>query len=54
MDREMTSLMGLPQSLHDADIEFEFPTFEGSAHRSSALRMQVRLSQTIARINRGK
>jgi proline utilization trans-activator len=53
MDREMTSLMGLPQSVYDADVNAEFPVFAGSNQRLSALRMQVKLSQAIAKINRG-
>ncbi|KAI5465278.1 hypothetical protein BGZ63DRAFT_500398 [Mariannaea sp. PMI_226] len=53
LDREMTSLMGLPQSIHDDDVHPTLPSFAGSAHRVSALHMQIRFAQTIAAINRG-
>lgn len=54
LDREMTSLMGLPQSIHDEDMCPQLPTFAGSMQRAAALGMQVKLSRTIAAINSGK
>lgn len=54
LDREMTSLMGLPQSINDDDVHPSLPHFSGSSHRVTALNMQIRLSRTIAAINRGK
>lgn len=54
LDREMTSLMGLPQSINDDDVHPSLPHFSGSSHRIAALNMQIRLSRTIAAINRGK
>ncbi|EKG14254.1 hypothetical protein MPH_08544 [Macrophomina phaseolina MS6] len=53
LDREMTSLMGLPQSIHDDDVHPALPTFSGSVQRTAALNMQIKLSRAIARINRG-
>lgn len=53
LDREMTSLMGLPQSIHDDDVHPDLPTFSGSIQRTAALSMQIKLSRAIARINRG-
>ncbi|KAL6404324.1 positive activator of transcription [Ilyonectria robusta] len=53
LDREMTSLMGLPQSINDDDVHPSLPHFSGSSHRIAALNMQIRLSRTIAAINRG-
>ncbi|KAM6509783.1 hypothetical protein FALCPG4_017428 [Fusarium falciforme] len=53
LDREMTSLMGLPQTIHDDDVHPQLPHFSGSTHRVAALHMQIRLCRTIASINRG-
>ncbi|KPM41163.1 hypothetical protein AK830_g5425 [Neonectria ditissima] len=53
LDREMTSLMGLPQSVHDDDVHPQLPHFSGSSHRVAALNMQIQFSRTIAAINRG-
>lgn len=54
LDREMTSLMGLPQAIHDEDMCPQLPCFSGSIQRSAALGMQVKLSRMIAAINGGK
>ncbi|KAL9561530.1 hypothetical protein ACKAV7_014377 [Fusarium commune] len=53
LDREMTSLMGLPQSVHDDDIHHQLPHFDGSTQRVAALHMQIRLCRTIASVGRG-
>ena len=52
LDREMTSLMGLPQSIHDEDVHPQAPSFSGSRPRSTAFCMQISLSRVIANINR--
>ncbi|OTB00471.1 hypothetical protein M426DRAFT_15414 [Hypoxylon sp. CI-4A] len=52
LDREMTSLLGLPQSVIDDDIHPQLPNFGGSIQRSAALDMQIKLSRLIATINR--
>ncbi|CAI6090487.1 unnamed protein product [Clonostachys chloroleuca] len=52
LDREMTSLLGLPQSINDRDIYPELPKFEESHHRRAALEMEIRLSRVIATINK--
>ena len=54
MDREMTSLMGIPPSISNEDVYYNLPSFSGSVQRQSALRMQIRVSHSIARITRGK
>lgn len=54
VDREMTLLMSLPQSINDDDVQSELPSFLGSPQWTPALRMQTRLSQTIATIGRGE
>ncbi|KAF5670057.1 positive activator of transcription [Fusarium heterosporum] len=53
LDREMTSLMGLPQSLLDDDIHPQLPHFDGSTQRVAALHMQIRLCRSIASVGRG-
>jgi hypothetical protein len=53
LDREMTSLMGLPQSVHDDDIHPALPHFGGSTQRVAALHMQIRLCRSIASVGRG-
>ncbi|KAM0351111.1 hypothetical protein ACHAPU_002895 [Fusarium lateritium] len=53
LDREMTSLMGLPQSVHDDDIHPQLPHFDGSSQRVAALHMQIRLCRSIASVGRG-
>ncbi|KAK7416873.1 hypothetical protein QQX98_004931 [Neonectria punicea] len=53
LDREMTSSMGLPQSVHDDDVHPQLPHFSGSSHRVAALNMQIQFSRTITAINRG-
>lgn len=53
LDREMTSLMGLPQSVHDDDIHPALPHYGGSTQRVAALHMQIRLCRSIASVGRG-
>ncbi|WQF82117.1 hypothetical protein CDEST_07131 [Colletotrichum destructivum] len=52
LDREMTSLFGLPPSIHDDYVLCQLPTYSGSVQRTAALRMRVRLSGVIGSINR--
>jgi hypothetical protein len=47
----MTSLMGLPQSIHDSQIHHQLPSFPGSPQKVVALSMQIRMCQIIAEIN---
>lgn len=54
LDRQMTSLMGLPQTLRDEDISCQLPEFAGSAQRAAALDMQIRLARIYADISRSK
>lgn len=54
LDRQMTSLMGLPQSIRDDDISCQLPTFAGSAQRTAALNMQIKLARVYAEIARSK
>ncbi|KAG6369011.1 hypothetical protein INS49_003230 [Diaporthe citri] len=52
LDREMTAVAGLPQSIEIQDVYCQLPAFSGSVTRISALKMQLKLSQLIADINR--
>jgi len=53
LDREMTSLMGLPQSVRDEDVHTQLPTFQGDPFRTAAFIMRTKLSHFIASIDRG-
>ncbi|KAF4482885.1 putative transcriptional regulatory protein [Colletotrichum fructicola] len=52
LDREMTSLFGLPPSIHDDYVQCQLPTYSGSSQRTAALRMRIKLSEVIGSINR--
>ena len=54
LDRETTSLMGLPISIHDDDVDCPLPDFGGSAQQVAALDMQVRLGRILANINKSE
>lgn len=54
LDREMTSLMGIPSSVHNDDIDCPLPTFAGSTQRVATLHMQVKLYQILTNINKSK
>ncbi|KAH8156977.1 hypothetical protein CIB48_g11271 [Xylaria polymorpha] len=51
LDREMTSLMGLPQSHHDHGVCPQLPRFLGSLQRPVALSIRIKLSRIMAKIN---
>ena len=51
LDREMTSLMGLPQSIDDDNVHTELPTFAGYPQKTMSLSMHIQLSRIIADIN---
>ncbi|KAL5051764.1 hypothetical protein BDW71DRAFT_194007 [Aspergillus fruticulosus] len=51
LDRQMTSLMGLPQSIQDSQIHPQLPSYPGSPQKAVALSMQIRMCQIIAEIN---
>jgi proline utilization trans-activator len=54
LDRQMTSLMGLPQNIRDDDITCRLPNFPGSTQRTAALDMQIKLSRIYADISRSR
>lgn len=52
LDRQMSSLMGLPPSYHDDDMTCQLPSFSGSPHRTAALSMHIKLARIYAEITR--
>ncbi|OLN95765.1 Proline utilization trans-activator 2, partial [Colletotrichum chlorophyti] len=51
LDRQMTSLMGLPQSVLDEGVYCQLPSYPGSIHRTAALGMQIKFARIIAEIS---
>ncbi|UPX16174.1 uncharacterized protein EKO05_0006590 [Ascochyta rabiei] len=45
LDRHMTSLMGLPQSIRDEDVSCQLPNYQNSPQRAAALNMQIKLAK---------
>lgn len=52
LDRQMTSLMGLPQNIRDDDITCRLPNFSHSTQRTAALDMQIKLARIYADMTR--
>lgn len=50
LDRHMTSLMGLPQSIRDEDVSCQLPNYQNSPQRAAALNMQIKLAKVHADI----
>lgn len=50
LDRQMSSLMGVPIAVKDDDISAYLPTFSGSLLKSQALELNVKLSGIISQI----
>ncbi|KAB8234204.1 Zn(II)2Cys6 transcription factor [Aspergillus alliaceus] len=51
LDRQMTSLMGLPQSIRDDQLHHQLPYFPGSPQKGIALSMQIKVCQIMDEIN---
>ncbi len=51
LDRQMTSLMGLPQSIQDNDISCRLPTYSSSDQRAPALSMLIKFARIFAEIS---
>ncbi|KAB8076106.1 hypothetical protein BDV29DRAFT_200469 [Aspergillus leporis] len=51
LDRQMTSLMGLPQSIRDDQLHHQLPLFPGSPQKAIALSMQIKVCQIMEEIN---
>ncbi|KAF2446560.1 Zn(II)2Cys6 transcription factor [Karstenula rhodostoma CBS 690.94] len=52
LDRQMSSQMGVPQSIRDDEITCQLTHFPGSVQRTAALRMQIKLARIYADIAR--
>lgn len=50
LDRQMSSLMGVPLAVRDEDINASLPTFSGSAQKASAMELHVKLSRVLSQI----
>lgn len=50
LDRQMSSLMGVPLALKDSDISTPLPAFAGSRQKSLALEIHVKLSRILSHI----
>lgn len=50
LDRQMSSLMGLPQAIRDEDISAPLPSSSKSPQKKIALELHVKLSRLIADI----
>ncbi|KAI2467890.1 fungal-specific transcription factor domain-containing protein [Annulohypoxylon bovei var. microspora] len=51
LDRHMTSLMGLPQTIRDSEIQCQLPIFPESGQRTTTLDLHIKLARIIAEIN---
>ena len=54
LDRQMTSLMGLPQSIQDGDVDCQLPVYQGSPQRTASLGLHIKLARLIAEVNNSK
>ena len=54
LDRQMSSQMGVPQSIRDDEITCQLTHFPESPQRTAALRMQIKLARVYADIARSK
>lgn len=54
LDRQMTSLMGIPQTIRADEMTCQLPDFVEFPQRRASLQMQVKLSHVYADIARGK
>lgn len=52
LDRQMTSLLGLPQSVRDEGFNCQLPSYSGSVQRTAAMNMQVKFARVVAEVSR--
>lgn len=50
LDRQMSSLMGVPLAVRDEDISASLPTCSGTLQQALALELNVKLSRIISQI----
>lgn len=51
LDRQMSSLMGVPMAISDDEITAPLPASPGDAQRSMALEIQIELCRILAQIH---
>jgi proline utilization trans-activator len=51
LDRQMTSLMGLPQCIRDNQVHHQLPSYPESPQKEVALRLQIKMCQIMEEIN---
>lgn len=54
LDRQMSSLMGVPMAIRDEDISAELPALPGTPQKAKALKLHIKLSRVIAQIFNSK
>ena len=54
LDRQMSSLLGVPLMLADEDITSRLPSFGGSHRKSLALSILIKMSKATAQIQRSQ
>lgn len=54
LDRQMSSQMGVPQSIRDDEISCQLTQYPESTQRTAALNMQIRLARVYADIARSE
>ena len=54
LDRQMSSLLGVPLALSDEDVTAHLPSFAGSTQKSLALNIQIKISKATAMIQQSK
>lgn len=52
LDRQMTCIQGLPQSIDDRFVQASLPSFPESPEKVETLRMHIKLSQSVSDINK--
>ena len=50
LDRQMSSLMGVPMAISDESISAQLPTFHDSPRKATAMDIQIKLSRILAQI----
>lgn len=50
LDRQMTSLLGVPIALREDDISARLPSFSGSSYDATIYDIHVRLSKVMAQV----
>ena len=54
LERQMSSLMGVPIGIAEECISTPFPKLSGQPQRLAALQIQVKLSRVLAKIDQSK